>query len=326
MSDQVTLPLPPVRDKKELPLSLQTIASHLENTREFSASMMRNIVLEAGVTIEDILPWADYNHPAEDSYGRNMIFKGPHFEIMAMSWLPGDYAAIHDHGYTQWGAVQMFGVAEHATFDIKEDTMYTSSRLIFQPGDVVGVNHDLIHQMGNKGDTPFMSLHVYGQADVIDSVTGDARVYDLLNNKIQRVDGGVFFALAEEDIKRREDSPQPDFPTRLRHLIELSLRLLKMEAEGIPTSASQLDESLNALFSPEQAQFLNNCLRRQQAVANKKSGKIYYNILKWEVEEAATLQQQLEDNYNVNGYDFNRLLNLVNRHDSFEAFLHAAIQ
>jgi cysteine dioxygenase len=325
MSDQVTLPLPPVTDKNELPLSLRTIVSRLESARELSASMMRNVVLDAGVKVEDILPWADYDHPAEDSYGRRMIFKGPHFEIMAMSWRPGDFAAIHDHGYTQWGAVQMFGFAEHATFDVKDNRMYTSSRLVFQPGDVVGVNHDLIHQMGNKGTTPFMSLHVYGQAEVIESVTGDARVYDLLNNKILRVDGGVFFALPEQEVKRREDSPQADFPTRLRHLVELSLRLLNMESEGIASSRAQLEESLNALFAPQQAILLQDCLGKQRAIANKQSGKIYYNILKWEVAEAAKLQQQLKSGYEVSGYDFSRLLDLINQHNNFDSFLDAVL-
>ncbi|MBK8652429.1 MAG: hypothetical protein IPN20_00430 [Haliscomenobacter sp.] len=51
-----------------------------------------------------ITPWADFDHPDADSYGRKMAYKGPNFEIMVMSWKPGDFSSIHDHGHTQWGS------------------------------------------------------------------------------------------------------------------------------------------------------------------------------------------------------------------------------
>ena len=116
MPKAITPPQPPVKAKKLLPDSLRFIIEKLEERKEWKPAEVRRVVLEAGVKQEDLLPWADYGHPASDSYGRRLIYQEGNFEMMAMSWAPGDFSAIHDHGHTQWGAVQVFGPAEHATF------------------------------------------------------------------------------------------------------------------------------------------------------------------------------------------------------------------
>ena len=128
----------------QLPGSIQFIVQELNHQMRLKPAEMVQLVKRANVQMEDLLPWADFNHPAEDSYGRKLIYKGEHFEIMAMSWLPGDFSTIHDHGYTQWGAVQIFGPAEHATFRYEDDELYTLARWTVKPGDVVGVSHNLI--------------------------------------------------------------------------------------------------------------------------------------------------------------------------------------
>jgi len=296
MTEQMTKPLPPVTEIANLPLSLQKIAKALEHKHELSPAEMRKLVMSAGVTEEDITPWADFDHPVEDSYGRKMIYKAPHFEMMVMSWRKGNFAAIHDHGHTQWGAVQVFGPAEHATFAVEHGKMYTSSRFLFEPGDVVGVSHELIHQMGNSvSEEPFLTLHVYGQEEEIDSITGDARVYELKDRQIQRVDGGVFFALPAEQVKRTEACPEPDFPTRLRHLVELCLRLEKMMDADIDGSQEQYEEALQALYAPEQRQAFEGSLQQLKALEGTKRGEVFGKILKWELEEAANLEENLQE-------------------------------
>ncbi|MCB0638640.1 MAG: hypothetical protein KDC54_18545, partial [Lewinella sp.] len=100
----------------QLPVSLQQIARQLAAQHPARAAAVRKIVLEAQVQPADLAPWADFDHPVSDSYGRKLVYKADNFEIMVMSWRPGDFSTIHDHGHTQWGAVQIFGPAEHATF------------------------------------------------------------------------------------------------------------------------------------------------------------------------------------------------------------------
>lgn len=295
MPKTITTPQPPVEDKKLLPASLRYIIEKLEERKEWKPAEVRRIVLNAGVRQKDLQPWADYGHPTADSYGRRLIYSKGNFEMMAMSWAPGDFSAIHDHGHTQWGAVQVFGPAEHATFRVDEGRISTLSRTQFNPGDVVGVSHTLVHQMGNPTDEYFMTLHVYGRPEDIDNVTGDARVYDLERETIQRVDGGVFYALPEEEVKWTEPGPKPDFPTRLRHMVELARRLRSMAEDGTSGSRERLEEVLADLFSDKHRAQLLRCLAANVDENGHQSNSLYWRILNHELKEAAQLQSELQD-------------------------------
>lgn len=278
-----------------LPTSLQHIARTLSVCNITKPSGVIKAIKEAKVQPEDLTPWADFDHPEADSYGRKLVYKGDNFEIMVMSWRPGDFSAIHDHGYTQWGAVQIFGPAEHATFRAEDGHISTLNRWTVKPGDIVGVGHSLVHQMGNTtSDTFFLSLHVYGEMEAIDNITGDARVFDLENDTIQRVDGGVFFALPSEDIKRTEEGPRGDFPTRLRHMVELIRRLEKMEKVGVNKSGKNLQAVIKDAFSPNQQKRLLRCLEANTDENDHQSNSVYWKALNRELKETAKLQLSLQ--------------------------------
>lgn len=216
-----------------LPASLKYIVATLKVAQELHPRRVAEIVSTANVKAQDLLPWADFEHSPADSYGRKLVAQGANFEVMAMSWLPGDFSAIHDHGHTQWGAVQIFGQAEHATFRIREQQLRTTARWQVQPGDILPVGHDLIHQMGNPTQQPFMSLHVYGFPAPIDNVTGDARIYDPVKGIIQQVDGGVFYALPAKEVKKTIPGFFGDTPTQARHQQDVQHRLAQMHRARI---------------------------------------------------------------------------------------------
>ena len=278
----------------KLPASLKYIAEQLEEHRNLKPSQMRKIILDAKVQVEDLKSWADFDHPVADSYGRKLVYKGDNFEIMVMSWRPGDFSTIHDHGHTQWGAVQVFGPAEHATFRYGEGRISTLARWRMNSGDAVGVHHSLVHQMGNPTpDTFFLSLHVYGEPGDIDNVTGDARVFDLENQTIQRVDGGVFFALPQDEVIRFEEGPKPDFPTRLRHMTELIRRLQKMETQKANKSGKKLDEVIADFMSADHLPALIRDLNDHADSRGHHTHSALWKILYWELKEAARLQNEL---------------------------------
>jgi SAM-dependent methyltransferase len=201
-----------------------------------------------------------------------------------MSWLPGDFSAIHDHGHTVWGAVQIFGAAEHATFRWEDENLNTLARWEVKPGDVLGVGHSLIHQMGNRDQQPFLSLHIYGYNSPIDNVTGDARIFDLDQQKIQRVNGGAFFNLPDSAVARYEDGPAGDFPTYLRHQLELFRR---KETAGDPDA----NELFHKTFDMNQHDLLLTCL---SGITDEETGKninsLQWRILIRELKEAADFQ------------------------------------
>ena len=210
---------------QSLPEGIQAIIDKVEGCEHLTPSLARQILGEATLAAADLEPWTDFDHPSEDSYGRKMIHDGGFFELMAMSWVDGDMAAIHDHGSAQWGAVRLFGRIEHAVFKIRDGVMTTTDRRCMPAGTVLAVSHEMIHQMGNCGQDPYVTLHLYGCYGREGGVTADARLYDLDEDRIQFTDGGVFFSLPEDKIKRRSAGPSTDFATRLRFKVELLRRL-----------------------------------------------------------------------------------------------------
>jgi len=215
-----------------LPFAIQDLIRSLESETDLTPRKARDLLIRADLKEDDLMTWAEFDHPIEDSYGRKLVYDGGFFEMMVMSWTPGDCSAIHDHGYTQWGAVQVFGPAEHATFLVQDDDICTLSRTAVSPGEVLAVGHQLVHQMGNPSKTNFLTFHLYGCYDREGSITADARLFDLEENQVQRTSGGVFFALPEDQIQRREPGPQPDYLTWLRHAVELKNRIDRVRRSG----------------------------------------------------------------------------------------------
>jgi predicted metal-dependent enzyme (double-stranded beta helix superfamily) len=236
-----------------LPASIQNLIEAVEGEASMTPARARDLLREANLQPEDLAPWADFDHPLADSYGRQMVHDGGYFEMMVMSWAPGDYSAIHDHGQTQWGAVQLFGQAEHAVFQLQDGELQVRDRSVFEDRAVIAVAHDLIHQMGNIGQPPYLTFHLYGTYDRSSGVTADARVFDLEEGAVQFTDGGVFFTLPEAAIQRREEGLTADFATRLRHDVELLRRLQRMRgsADYRPVHARREERLWSALRQPE---------------------------------------------------------------------------
>ncbi len=216
--------------------------------------------------------------------------------MMAMAWLPGDFSAIHDHGHTQWGAVKIFGPAEHATFLVQDGEINTISRVQIKPGEVLAVGNQIVHQMGNNSDSKFVSFHMYGAYDRENDITTDARVYDLNEKYVQRTNGGVFFALPEDKITRREPAPYADYLTWLRHTVELLNRLLKIKNQDHLSPELDCKEKLltENLFDKSNWKWFEDDLMRH---VNETTGHMddmgFWKIVRGELTAAAQLEKEL---------------------------------
>jgi SAM-dependent methyltransferase/predicted metal-dependent enzyme (double-stranded beta helix superfamily) len=266
--------------------TIENIIEKLETEDPKKPSEVVSLLKKIKINQEDLIDFADFDHPSKDSYGRKMVYQSDNFEVMVMSWNPGDISAIHDHGHTQWGAVKIFGRAEHATFRWDDEQLHTLARWTVNEGDIVGVGHSLIHQMGNIDQKPFLSLHIYGTLEKSENITGDARIFDLNNKVIQRVDGGAFFNLREKDIKVTQTGPKGDFPTFLRHQIELYKR---------KTAAGDNDANdiCNKIFSIEnRSELLEHLGEVSDSETGKHSNSLQWKILINELKVAAELQNE----------------------------------
>ncbi len=283
-------------NKHSLPFAIQDLIRALEEEDEITPRRAQELLIQAELKEDDLAPWADFDHPLPDSYGRKLVFDGGFFEMMCMSWNPGDCSGIHDHGFTQWGAVQIFGPAEHSVFLVRDGEISTLSRAPVNPGTAVAVGNQLVHQMGNPSSTQFLTFHLYGCHGRSHGITADARIYDLVNREIRRTDGGVFFLLPENMIKRREQAPAPDFLTWLRDIVEMIKRLDKIRRSGINTPG--IDEQIQDRL--EQMTSLDNWNRLEadlQGQVDDNTGHMndmgYWHLLRQELIAAAGLQKRL---------------------------------
>ncbi len=275
--------------ERDLPTSLIKMTRRLSELQEPTSQKVKQIVTEAAIKPEDLLPWADFDHPAEDSYGRRMVYDGGHFEIMVMSWLPGDYSAIHDHGHTEWGAVQVFGPAEHAVFVINSDTITTLSRTILTPGRVLAVGNELIHQMGNPTNQRFFTLHIYGANGRKTAVTADSRVLDLTRGEVQWTDKGVFYSLPDSAVTKRAPAPEPDYYTWIFEVVQ---RVLRNERAGLTTA-----ELMDQMTDTEKWQLLKEELLSKLDERRHVADSRYWTLLYQVFQKAAHLQDKLIDSY-----------------------------
>ncbi len=219
-----------VSSSQGLSSSLEYLISSIQNQPQMTPEKARQYLVKARVNPEELSPWANFDHSPADSYGRQMVYDGGYFEVMVMSWVPGDHSAIHDHGSAQWGAVQFFGEAKHFVYTLENGVLTTSAEMNFKAGSVWSVDHDLIHQMGNASQSPFLSLHIYGGDKLTGSVTSDTRLFDLFEGSIQYTDGGVFFGLPEAQISQRSYGLRGDCATTLRHNQQMRERICRMLA------------------------------------------------------------------------------------------------
>ncbi len=283
-------------NKHSLPFAIQDLIRALEAETDLTPRLAQELLIKAGLKEEDLQPWADFEHPVTDSYGRKMVFDGGCFEMMCMSWNLGDFSGIHDHGHTQWGAVQIFGPAEHSVFMVCDGEITTLSRGKVKPGTAVAVGNQLVHQMGNTSNTRFLTFHLYGCYGRNHGITADARVYDLVEKTVKRTDGGVFYLLPENQIKKREPAPSPDFLTGLRDQVELIRRLDRIQRSGADTPG--LGETIHERM--EQMMALSNWDRLEADLrgrVDEATGHMtdmgYWDLLRQELIAAAALQKRM---------------------------------
>ncbi|MGV6860577.1 MAG: cysteine dioxygenase [Putridiphycobacter sp.] len=170
------------------------------NQSHIKPNQLKQFLVGLKLETEDLMPWADFNHPKHEGYGRKLVFANSNFEVMVMSWMPKDFSAVHNHGYTQWGAVQVFGPATHYVYKFEKSKIKLVEKAQFESKDVVLVSNDFIHQMGNKSNAPYLTLHIYGAENVSSEITADSFIYEIEKNRVVKTTGGAFFQLEESNV------------------------------------------------------------------------------------------------------------------------------
>jgi uncharacterized NAD(P)/FAD-binding protein YdhS/mannose-6-phosphate isomerase-like protein (cupin superfamily) len=139
----------------ELVVKLESLRGRLSETAIMDA------VAASGVRLEDVAPFI---MSTAKPYGRRRVARTDDFEVLVMTWLPGQRTGVHDHA----GAASVFkilqGTAREITFEQSRDSLVTPhiSRQLHL-GDIGFDAGTVIHEVNNDADAklPLVSLHVY---------------------------------------------------------------------------------------------------------------------------------------------------------------------
>lgn len=106
--------------------------------------------LRGGVDVPALLARARFD---ADRYTRVLLYRDERLEVRLLCWKQGQTGELHDHGGSACAFRVLSGVAT-------EHRLGRPDRVL-RPGDVAEAGEDVVHQVGNLGSEPLITLHVY---------------------------------------------------------------------------------------------------------------------------------------------------------------------
>lgn len=119
-------------------------------------------------------PWlqlTDLEPDPETGWNVLTLYDEPFFPltVQLVSWAPGTTSPIHNHA--TWGLVALLSGQEKNTFWHRAPTSEFPDRIesvgdrLLDPGDILCLMPDTIHQIEAIGNRPTISLNLYGETD-----------------------------------------------------------------------------------------------------------------------------------------------------------------
>ncbi len=178
--------------KTELSSTIYKLILDIKNAGKMDNSLITEIVSSNELSKKDLNAFVSFGHTNSKSYGRKLIFDNGNFKLLLMSWKAGDFTAIHNHGYTEWGCVYFFGEASHRLYEIVDNELKIIQKDNFHEGQIAAVCGDLTHMMGNAGSKDFTTLHIYGSNTRNSNVSENAKVYLPESKKVVTTMGSAY--------------------------------------------------------------------------------------------------------------------------------------
>ncbi len=196
--------------KTSLPSSVLRLIKEIQENVPKNSKELAGILQNHSVIREEILPFHTFNHSAKESYGRRELIRNETFCIYLMSWCPGDFTAIHDHGTTQWGCVLALDDFTHRLYQLSEDKLELKDNRPFLKGQTAAVYNNVIHMMGNAGKNNALSIHIYGTSDSQQQVARDTRIFYPELGQMTYTQGAAYRLHPENMPERLYDFPGLD--------------------------------------------------------------------------------------------------------------------
>lgn len=178
--------------KIDHPPSLRGLITRIKKQTPSNSLELAAIVIASHIDRDELINLNNFDHPPYESYGRRQLFENDTFCIYLMSWCPGDFTTIHDHGTTQWGCVLALDDFTHRLYQLKDNMLVLKDDKPFLKGQTASVYSDVIHMMGNNGNKNSLSLHVYGTNEPGKKVAQRSRIFFPEVNKMTITHGAAY--------------------------------------------------------------------------------------------------------------------------------------
>lgn len=233
----------------DLPDKIQQLIKNIEYLHVNSSEQLIKLVSGSEICEQDVRNIANHDHPAENSYGRKMLYKGKNFVVFLMTWNQDDFTAIHSHGSTDWGCVYFLGKIDHRLYNAHNLSITLANKSIIPDRTIVSVTGNLVHAMGNLSKEPSYSLHIYGSGSNISIPNDGAFVYEIEKQQIRETDGSASINVPESVCKSTTTGLKTDKETLIDYLNIVLPYYVKNENQRM------IDLIKNALNYPDD--FLN---------------------------------------------------------------------
>lgn len=180
-----------------LPASIEKIISRLIASTNIDNSVVSDIISSVDLSLNDFEKYFTFDHPINESYGRKLIYDNGNFKILLMSWCPGDFTAIHTHGYTEWGCVYFFDKAAHRLYETVDNALKLCQKDDYKKNEIALICGDITHMMGNSGPNDLATLHIYGSNSRESDVSENATVYMPESNLVATTMGSAYLNMSK---------------------------------------------------------------------------------------------------------------------------------
>jgi cysteine dioxygenase len=99
---------------------------------------------------------------ADAGYQRNIVKITEHYEMVLVTWKPGQDTPIHDHTGSDCAFNIVAGESTETVYSLDEDGRAVTKEVrIYLPGTVCAADESDIHRVSNDTDVNLINLHVY---------------------------------------------------------------------------------------------------------------------------------------------------------------------
>jgi cysteine dioxygenase len=142
--------------------TLNELVAFLDNLQE--RAPLPQLVAELQALRVDCDELREHVRFSDQQYARNLVCKGPWYQLLVLCWKNGQRSPIHDHAGSTCGVRVLHGVMTETAFAFTPNghVKATGSRDL-AAGQVCGTQDNDLHQISNlqEGDADLVTLHVY---------------------------------------------------------------------------------------------------------------------------------------------------------------------